>query len=567
MEFSEPWYLTVVSIQGIKFVRPERSWRPIVSITVVEHDRKHETVLGCDGRNPNLKAPIELREVHHASRIDIQVWHQSHTKKSKRKRYLVGSVYLTLGDIVRKQEHPASNITLNLKSPPAHKRSPTVGGPRQLNCAMITVRLAPPVTPPASRATTLVASGHTSDHEDLGFSDGGTLSVVHDTPPESPTLLAREDDDLLGLRPESSEHLLRRRKRSARKAKAYCINTSDEDSYEAESDSPATPPCYDPSEPHPPATKLEDGCDITFDDVASITFTASYDVDSSEGDWGFFAPRSAVVPPPQLMSRAELFVSAFSPYRELSHPQCDFSKVLSRLLTEWYAVGGSLLATAALNAAVFGYSSGATTLFAMDGVALRSVTVGSIASGIGLVIDAWFLVLYSSGDVDRFRRIAADFASLDNDPTYFYFSLACRLPAMCLFVSACALMVFLLTVAWSAWPTAVLVMCFGAGLLLMLQYLVFGVQRVVSCLVWAVRRIAMVGRRRKGKWEIESIHIPPVDVGPSGSAAGSSESLPPPPYSSPPMPSQELDTSGVVDGPNHDSRMELGSFTSRQSDS
>ena len=120
----------VVSTQGIQFVRSsDRSWRPIVDVTVVDHERTHETILGCDGRNPNLKAPIELYvcthgslcatlteehkpnsyEVNHSSRLDIKVWHQSRTKKSNRKRYLVGSVFLTLADLVRKQDRPASS--------------------------------------------------------------------------------------------------------------------------------------------------------------------------------------------------------------------------------------------------------------------------------------------------------------------------------------------------------------------------------------------------------------------------------------------------------------------------
>lgn len=50
---------------------------------------------------------------------------------------------------------------------------------------------------------------------------------------------------------------------------------------------------------------------------------------------------------------------------------------------------------------MFGYS--APTLFDIDSVALRSVTVGSIASGIGLVADVWFLVFYSGADVVKFQ--------------------------------------------------------------------------------------------------------------------------------------------------------------------
>ena len=54
-----------------------------------------------------------------------------------------------------------------------------------------------------------------------------------------------------------------------------------------------------------------------------------------------------------------------------------------------------------LNAAVFGYSS--PSLFDFDSLALRSVVVGGIASGIGLVADVWFLVFYSGADVVKFQ--------------------------------------------------------------------------------------------------------------------------------------------------------------------
>lgn len=71
-----PWYLTglslykpfyvphlcaflVVRTQGIVFVRPEKSWRPIVSVSI-SGQHTHEVILGCDGQNPNLKTPFPL---------------------------------------------------------------------------------------------------------------------------------------------------------------------------------------------------------------------------------------------------------------------------------------------------------------------------------------------------------------------------------------------------------------------------------------------------------------------------------------------------------------------------
>lgn len=46
--------ITVVRAQGYQPLRPEKSWRPIVSVVVDDH-QSYEVNLGCDGRNPNLK--------------------------------------------------------------------------------------------------------------------------------------------------------------------------------------------------------------------------------------------------------------------------------------------------------------------------------------------------------------------------------------------------------------------------------------------------------------------------------------------------------------------------------
>ena len=68
-----------------------------------------------------------------------------------------------------------------------------------------------------------------------------------------------------------------------------------------------------------------------------------------------------------------------------------------------------------------------------------------------------------------------------------------------MFVSACALMAFLIAVAWSAWPNAVLGMCFMAGTLIGLQFIVYGLHRIVvfmTEIIRAVRRGLMWCARR-----------------------------------------------------------------------
>ena len=49
----------VVRAHGLQQLRAERSWRPIVTVTVGDH-QCHELNLGCDGQNPNLKQGFQL---------------------------------------------------------------------------------------------------------------------------------------------------------------------------------------------------------------------------------------------------------------------------------------------------------------------------------------------------------------------------------------------------------------------------------------------------------------------------------------------------------------------------
>jgi hypothetical protein len=147
---------------------------------------------------------------------------------------------------------------------------------------------------------------------------------------------------------------------------------------------------------------------------------------------------------------------------------------------------------------VFGFSS--SSLFSVNTFAQSSIALGSVASGIGLAIDGWFLLVYSGANAKKFqvslncacRNImlrAAQKLARDLYGKYLFFCISSRLPAVCMFVSACALMAFLLSVAWSAWPTAVLVMCFIAGFLISLQFIIYGLHCVVICMTEIFRRV------------------------------------------------------------------------------
>ncbi|KAG2073999.1 hypothetical protein BDR04DRAFT_1093640 [Suillus decipiens] len=176
-------------------------------------------------------------------------------------------------------------------------------------------------------------------------------------------------------------------------------------------------------------------------------------------------------------------VDSFSSYSELREARSDseYERILEKLTSEWYFVGASLVALAGLDAAVFGFSS--VSLFSVNAFARSSIALGSVASGIGIAIDGWFLLVYSGANAKKFQKFARDVYG-----KYLFFCISSRLPAVCMFISACALMAFLLSVAWSAWPTAVLVMCFIAGILISLQFIVYGLHCTVICMTEVFRR-------------------------------------------------------------------------------
>lgn len=110
--FTHNYAITVIRAQGYEPLRPEKSWRPIVSVVVDEH-QCHEVNLGSDGQNPNLKERFILsvtlykqsfyllksssrRDANGQSRVNINIYHRSQTKKKQKKRCLVATTSLSL---------------------------------------------------------------------------------------------------------------------------------------------------------------------------------------------------------------------------------------------------------------------------------------------------------------------------------------------------------------------------------------------------------------------------------------------------------------------------------------
>jgi hypothetical protein len=232
-------------------------------------------------------------------------------------------------------------------------------------------------------------------------------------------------------------------------------------------------------------------------------------------------------------------------HRELREARVDsdFDQILVRLISEWYYTGASvsvifrsrfetpvltlrpssspsprksppcvslrspsdLIVLHSVDTTVFGFSTG--NLFNVDSFAKRSLIISSVAAAIGLFLDVWFIFAYSCADVRKFRvsppalliRICKPYNSddllygraqrlaRDVFGTYFFFALSSRLPLVALVVAVLALVGFLCAIAWTAWPAAVLVMCVFTGVLVSLQFIVYGFHRLAQGFAWILR--------------------------------------------------------------------------------
>ncbi|KAH9159761.1 hypothetical protein EDB89DRAFT_2107284 [Lactarius sanguifluus] len=469
-------------------LRPEKSWRPIITLEV-DGQHKHEVILGVDGQNPNQRDITLLHHAHHQTQIKLDVWHKSQSKaKSRKRRRLVASASMALGDAIKGQgTEPCalpsltlhvqclclfiqpSDVELSLSSIPAAKRKSMT----QKSWPSLLVRL----RPPQSAIPFLIEHNHELDRLSLASSDDKE---------SSDTLIMPGTDEREDLPPWSSAGPptgLRRRKI----VKGYCINSEEECS--GESDYPFS------------GTEAEDikACDtweppIPYDE-SSDTYPDYLEIRTNTNSPSTISPSS--IPTSYVdnisvtsgtgMSYASSTFDTLTYHRELREAQAtrldsDFDRILGKLVQEWYYIGASLLSVAAVDTTVFGFSSG--NLFDVDGVAKRALIISSVASALGLFVDVWFILAYSSADVHNFQTLAVDLYG-----SYFFFALSSRLPLVALFVAILALVVFLGAIAWSAWPAAVLVMCVLAGVLVGLQFIVYGCHRLALGLAWMVRGV------------------------------------------------------------------------------
>ncbi|KAH7910097.1 hypothetical protein BJ138DRAFT_1065884 [Hygrophoropsis aurantiaca] len=463
---------SLIRAQGLQYLRPEKlPWRPIVNLVVDEHPSQcHELSLGCDGQNPNLKQPFILKDITGNSRIMISVFHQSASKKKGRNRNLVATASGPFSGLLKLQGSD-SKFEVRLHCTTRQQRGSSRG---KAGSATLFAELQASEVLSLSRQSTPEFDEMQSDRD---ISEDG-LSDTSGS--DSTDLCSPSPMEIINIsRPDIATDNVRIR--------GYWSD-SDDDSSPHETD----PLLLDLSKPESDDYYCANDTNVDASSTSSVRI-------KSFMTWvaASLLPTHTGVVSNQPMSRLESFINSFSSYGELhdAADESDYARVLSKLQAEWYYVGASLIALAGLYAAVFSISSSGA-LPGVDNIATRSIAVGSISSGIGITIDAWFTLAYSGADASKFQKLA-----LDVFGTYKFFCITARLPALCMFVSACALMIFLLVVAWSAWPTAVLVMCIVSGVVVTLQFIVYGACCVFSCIFEIARRI-----KRAILWCFVSVH-------------------------------------------------------------
>ncbi|KAF9022323.1 hypothetical protein BDZ89DRAFT_1070715 [Hymenopellis radicata] len=438
MAFSseEPWCFTVLRSRGVQHLRPEKAWRPVITIQLASEGHEdcdasscHELMLGSDGQNPNQKELISMcvsrpivrfylrihryprRDATHHSKLAIKVWHRSQTKKKSKKRNLVAHSTMTFGELWKKQTF---DIRLNALSPSRK----TGKGSRLGIYPTLSMRMHAPSAP--------VIEAIMSDDDD----DDLTLSPVSTMPPTPPP----ENDHI--IMPPMDEKELEQRLRP------YCLDADDD-------------------------------VVIVGVDCAPMNEVPAVLPQYSERD-----------PASTSMGIMQRFISTFTLYDELRRVSLEdqYEPIFRRQLSEWTYVGGCLIALASVDAAVFAISD--DSLFAVTPIAR--------ASGLGIVCTAWFILRYNFAPTPVISTRARDVFD-----SYFFFSISSRMPVVCMLISGGALMVFLVLVAWESWPEGVMLVSAFVGTMMTLQFFVWGFLKLGLVMMWVARVIGLVWLMKK----------------------------------------------------------------------
>ena len=204
------------------------------------------------------------------------------------------------------------------------------------------------------------------------------------------------------------------------------------------------------------------------------------------------SPVEAEVKTPTKNAWWEQFLGNFTFYLDLRDAQVDsqFEAILQNLRMEWTFMGGFLAALGAVDVAVLAIN-GDDAIVHINPLSLRAIALSSTFTGLGITSLAYFILRYSLSPPHLFRVRAQDLYG-----SYIFFALSARVPTLCMVASAFTLLAFLAVVAFEVWPVGMVVGCFLVGLLMSLQFLVYGCHMFVRGLIGAVRGLVGLVRRR-----------------------------------------------------------------------
>ncbi|KZV66257.1 hypothetical protein PENSPDRAFT_612864 [Peniophora sp. CONT] len=454
----EAWQVLILRATHWQHLRPERSWRPIITLAV-DLDLPSlspspvlpDLLLGSDGQNPNLRLPVLLPpNVHARSGLLLRVYYQppgKSTGKGRKQRRLIGQARFSLQDALKQQAETPTGYYET-------KVSGTNKGASDTKVMSVCLRVRAPVESASSmersETTTLVDLESESNH--------GILSDV----------------DISPVVPSLPSGLLRR---GRKKVKGFL---SDDESCSASSSCSSDLKGY-ASRRSLSTRSCSRSVSLTKDNCHTLQ------LDISE-----IAPRLSIASISNGLSDAYDTATYYRELREATEAT-QVEALLARLVEEWKHAGGTLLAVAALDATVFGFNS--ATIFGVDGLSRRALTVSAITSALGLAIDAVLLFFYFGANARKFEAL---------QPSRFYFALTSRLPLLAALISLLALAAFTIAVAYTAWPSAVLAVCGITGVLVGLQYIVRAGELLGAGIAASVREICNVAQLGPVRDDVEA---------------------------------------------------------------
>ncbi|TFK23268.1 hypothetical protein FA15DRAFT_695183 [Coprinopsis marcescibilis] len=537
MTEEERWSITVVRAQGLRLMLPDKSWRPVVTLEV-DNRATHETILGVDGQNPNLKQGLTLYDLRLSSVLEMKVWHILQGKKNGKNRRLVASSRQTLNELMQSMRiHKAvrsisqyTDVKLTCQSCKTRSTTLPSSKGRPQNGALLTLRVVTP-TSPASPVDSQDTQRTLFEDQESSGSCSSSEPTAPPTPPESISDIIEVEpaSPVAQSSPVAPNVFRRRRKKHKKHSKGYLMLSDHEHTYdsanysgdESEGSSAASPSFLRSSQSElesqdPPDNSLfdtplgslfdlssEQCLDTPPEHIPSHTviststtqwFTASllpqHTLDHSKPPVPPYTETIEVYEPVDLrMSWWERFIATFTMYAEIRDARMDseFEAIFQRMRMEWTFIGTLLAGLAAVNTTVMSISPDST--IPLSPTALRATASSSIFTGLGIAATAYFILRYSFSPVDVFRSRALDVYS-----SYFFFAISSRVPTLCMVASAVCLMAFLGLVAFDVWPRGVVAVCFLVGIVMSLQFLVFGFHQLGKGIVGGGKRVVRVSR-------------------------------------------------------------------------